>query len=119
MRFAYNYLHTMFSKAVDACKDLDEKIRLLHTYRDAFFDQFEVMYIETNDLGESYVIFETLNARGKELETSDLLKNYVFSKAGGNLQTVQQNGKYVLEASWPRFNKVHPVLLECYAWGCS
>ena len=93
MRFAYNYLHTMFSKAVDACKDLDEKIRLLHTYRDAFFDQFEVMYIETNDLGESYVIFETLNARGKELETSDLLKNYVFSKAGGNLQTVQQKWK--------------------------
>lgn len=47
---------------------------MLYPYRNSLLDRFEVMYLETNDLGESYVIFETLNARGQELETSDLLK---------------------------------------------
>ena len=32
------------------------------------------MYIETDEINEDFIIFETLNARGKELETSDLLK---------------------------------------------
>ena len=30
---------------------------------------------------EAFVIFETLNARGKDLRTADLLKNYIFSQS--------------------------------------
>lgn len=32
-------------------------------------------------LEEAFIVFETLNARGKDLETADLLKNYIFSQA--------------------------------------
>ena len=39
------------------------------------------MYIEATKLEEAFIIFETLNARGKDLETADLLKNFVFSKS--------------------------------------
>ena len=36
--------------------------------------------MEATKLEEAFVIFETLNARGKDLETADLLKNFVFSQ---------------------------------------
>ena len=32
------------------------------------------MTVETDDINEAYIIFESLNARGKALETADLLK---------------------------------------------
>lgn len=34
-----------------------------------------------SDLPEAYVIFETLNDRGADLTTADLLKNFLFSEA--------------------------------------
>ena len=46
-----------------------------------FKDKFNIMYMEATKLDEAFIIFETLNARGKDLETADLLKNYIFSKS--------------------------------------
>ncbi len=53
----------------------------LNRYFEAFFERFKVMYIEATKLEEAFIIFETLNSRGKDLETADLLKNFVFSKS--------------------------------------
>lgn len=45
--------------------------------------------IEVNDDLNAYTVFETLNARGVQLSSADLLKNYLFSivdqKGGGNV----------------------------------
>lgn len=37
----------------------------------------KVIYIELDDEDDAYVIFETLNTRGKDLNVSDLVKNYL------------------------------------------
>ncbi|MBV6506054.1 MAG: hypothetical protein ILNGONEN_01623 [Syntrophorhabdaceae bacterium] len=42
--------------------------------------------IEVGDESDAFVIFETLNDRGLELAVSDLVKNYLFSFAGANLE---------------------------------
>lgn len=94
MRAAYYYFYDKLQEKLKSAA-IDEQIKMLYPYRNSLLDRFEVMYLETNDLGESYVIFETLNARGQELETSDLLKNYVFSKSGGNLPSVEDKWKKV------------------------
>lgn len=39
----------------------------------------QVLVAVASDLPEAYVIFETLNDRGADLTTADLLKNYLFS----------------------------------------
>ncbi len=39
------------------------------------------MLITVDDALNAYTVFETLNARGLELTTTDLLKNYLFAKA--------------------------------------
>ena len=48
------------------------------------------MYVETDDINEAFIIFETLNARGKDLETSDLLKNHLFRVANKNIEKIKR-----------------------------
>jgi hypothetical protein len=43
-------------------------------------DRSCVIWIQIEDRSEAFEIFERTNARGKGLEISDLLKNYLFSK---------------------------------------
>lgn len=46
----------------------------------------------------AFVIFETLNARGRDLSASDLLKNYLFGKAGDKVDQAQTNWNLMLGA---------------------
>jgi len=56
---------------------------------------------------EAYTIFETLNARGVELTTTDLLKNYLFLTCAKDTPESQMN---ILEEKWN--NLVHKIGLE-------
>lgn len=40
---------------------------------------------------DAFLIFETLNARGRALTVADLLKNYLFGLAGDQLEVAQRN----------------------------
>lgn len=49
----------------------------------------------------AYKVFETLNARGVQLSTPDLLKNYLFSKVVNNNQrTVDENELNDMDEKW-------------------
>lgn len=52
-------------------------------------EDVQVLVAVATDLPEAYVIFETLNDRGADLTTADLLKNYLFSQAKHNFALVQ------------------------------
>ncbi|MFD2718820.1 DUF262 domain-containing protein [Hymenobacter monticola] len=52
--------------------------------------------IETGDESDAYVTFETLNGRGIELATSDLVKNFLFSKAGSNIDKFKKTWNEIL-----------------------
>ena len=56
---------------------------------------------------EAYTIFETLNARGVELTTTDLLKNYLFLLCEKKIPPFQMN---MLEEKWN--NLVHNIGLK-------
>lgn len=52
----------------------------------------KVVAITVPSESDAFLIFETLNDRGADLTVADLLKNYLFSKAGTNrLAEVQKN----------------------------
>lgn len=69
-----------YRKLIDVTTQLDETV--------------QVLVAVASDLPEAYVIFETLNDRGADLTTADLLKNFLFSQA-------KQNFAYV-QAAWTR-----------------
>ncbi|MFD6756574.1 DUF262 domain-containing protein [Micromonospora gifhornensis] len=56
--------------------------RILVDMVDQLERRVQVLLALASELSEAYVIFETLNDRGAELTTADLLKNYLFSQAG-------------------------------------
>ncbi len=53
-------------------------------------DRIVVILVRVGDEADAYLIFETLNDRGLDLSISDLLKNYIFSKAGNRLDVVKK-----------------------------
>lgn len=48
-------------------------------------DKVKIIRFGVSDEANAYTIFETLNDRGLDLTVLDLLKNYLFSKAGSNI----------------------------------
>lgn len=64
----------------DALCDIEEFIK----------DKVRLILWAVTDEADAYVLFETLNDRGLELCPIDLLKNYIFSKAGSRLEHIKQ-----------------------------
>ena len=83
LRKAYVYFTEKIQEQVDSLgsADAEDVIECLDEFYDTFTTRFNVLYMEATKLEEAFVIFETLNARGRDLETSDLLKNYIFSQS--------------------------------------
>lgn len=61
--------------------------------------EVQVLVAVASNLPEAYVIFETLNDRGADLTTADLLKNYLFSEAKKSEFGYVQHGWNTLEAN--------------------
>lgn len=64
-----------FKKVTDRFKTGEELVRFI----DKIVDKLFFTVITVGDELNAYKVFETLNARGVQLSSSDLLKNYLFS----------------------------------------
>ena len=75
--------------------------------------QLVFILITVDDEMNAYTVFETLNARGLELTTTDLLKNYLFSKVTvrAELEFLQRRWQSLLETvgqgRFPEFLRYH------------
>ncbi len=70
-----------FSKQLDALNDVqDNGEALARILSESVARRLLFILITVEDELNAYTVFETLNARGLELTTADLLKNYLFSK---------------------------------------
>ncbi|WP_330147014.1 DUF262 domain-containing HNH endonuclease family protein [Shewanella oncorhynchi] len=55
-------------------------------------EKLQILNISVSDESDAYLIFETINDRGRELDTMDLVKNLLFSKVkGNNFEKVKNN----------------------------
>ncbi len=80
-----------------AAEDHERLILLSHQLE----TRVQVLVAEATDLPEAYVIFETLNDRGADLTTADLLKNYLFSSSKDYFRFVEERWAQ-LEANFDR-----------------
>lgn len=77
-------------------------------------ENLKFIQITVVDELNAYTVFETLNSRGVELTSTDLLKNYLFSlvaKSANDLQAVKQQWKKIIDAIGL---KEFPVFLRYY-----
>ncbi len=87
---AYLFLYNCIAEFI-ANDTVSEQITKLKSLNKVITENLCMLYVETTNESEAYMIFETLNARGRDLETSDLLKNYFFRISKGNLNAVKKN----------------------------
>ncbi|PYJ19214.1 MAG: hypothetical protein DME99_13275 [Verrucomicrobia bacterium] len=59
-----------------------EQNKILQEWEEFLQKSVKVLVLTVRDDSRAYQIFETLNDRGLELAIADLLKNFVFGKAG-------------------------------------
>ncbi|MGA2144773.1 MAG: DUF262 domain-containing protein [Bryobacteraceae bacterium] len=67
----------------------DQKERLFE-WLDFIREKARIIWVTVPDENAAYVIFETMNDRGLALSATDLLKNYLFSRADDQLEYVKQ-----------------------------
>ncbi|MBO4858742.1 MAG: DUF262 domain-containing protein [Treponema sp.] len=91
LRKAYWFFYDKINDAINNNSSYGNAFELLLSLYKTFTDRFIVLYMEATKLDEAFIVFETLNARGKDLETADLLKNYIFSQAKNNIDAAQKN----------------------------
>ena len=80
MRKAFLFFESKINSKIEGLTEEDDILDTLEDIYSSFRENFRLLYMEATKLNEAFIIFETLNARGKDLETADLLKNYLFSK---------------------------------------
>ncbi|MDY5213042.1 DUF262 domain-containing protein [Intestinibacter sp.] len=94
---AFYYFDKKLREKVNTTQEISERYKVLNLYYKTFIEKFQVMYVETDDINEAFIIFETLNDRGKALETADLLKNHVLRRSGDRIDTVKGNWEKILD----------------------
>ncbi|WP_054861306.1 DUF262 domain-containing protein [Gracilibacillus sp. JCM 18860] len=73
---------------IDNDNDLNSILELVELLTKSFL----IISISVNSDTDAYIIFETLNDRGMDLSTADLLKNHLFSKVNKTeVSTVQRS----------------------------
>jgi uncharacterized protein with ParB-like and HNH nuclease domain len=72
------------TKQIDLFNDSkDNPIQKLKNIRDKILS-LKLVFIQLDNEDDAYLIFETLNARGRDLKTSDLVKNLFLKKLRSN-----------------------------------
>ena len=80
--------------------------------------QLMFILISVDDEINAYTVFETLNARGLELSSTDLLKNYMFSrlKVATDLDSLERRWRALLatvqQERFPEFLRYHLLCEE-------
>lgn len=97
IRVGYEACRSYLQRLATSDKQTDRLIELAGQLE----NRVQVLVAEASDLPEAYVIFETLNDRGADLTTADLLKNYLFSSARDYFNYVESRWAQ-LEAGFDR-----------------
>ena len=76
-------------------KDPEEQKNVLYSYMTNLCEHFKLSVVITDDIGQAYIIFETLNKRGTPLDVTDLLKNFFFMRCNGKPSVVDNWNKLI------------------------
>ena len=76
-------------------KDTEEQKNILYSYMTNLCEHFKLSVVITDDIGQAYIIFETLNKRGTPLDVTDLLKNFFFMRCNGKSSVVENWNKLI------------------------
>ncbi len=81
---------TINEKLRELAGDSFDETKVLDFYK-YLCSSIKILVLSVDDEADAYIIFETLNDRGRSLDTLDLLKNHLFAKSNKHLSEVRKN----------------------------
>jgi uncharacterized protein with ParB-like and HNH nuclease domain len=90
--------HTWIASAITSLRDHVKKTaddvgtewsRRLLDWTNFLKERVRIIVVDVPTESDAFLIFETLNDRGADLTIADLLKNYLFGRAGSRIDTVR------------------------------
>ncbi|MCX7860172.1 MAG: DUF262 domain-containing HNH endonuclease family protein [Chloroflexus sp.] len=103
-----------FKKKLEELRDIQQNgFELARLLSETMARQLLFILITVADDLNAYIVFETLNARGLELTTTDLLKNYLFSlvKVKADREALQRRWQKLIDTvtpeRFPEFLRYH------------
>jgi hypothetical protein len=88
LNYAFTYFYDRFQELIQRPAQAGWADDLVGWF-DFVWNRAEVLEVSVPNEARGFVIFETLNDRGLNLSTADLLKNHLFGKAAGRLPEVK------------------------------
>lgn len=108
-----------FAECIKEAEDLfDDGEALAQLLSETVARQLLFILITVDDELNAYMVFETLNARGLELSTTDLLKNYLFSrvKSASDRMALQRRWARLIatvrQERFPEFLRYHLLCVQ-------
>lgn len=112
---ARNIIYEKICEELQKCNNEEDKKIFLEDLKDTVTNKFKVLSTYVDSIDEAYVVFETLNDRGLDLSIADLLKNYLYSKAGERLENIRTMWEEIMDML---NGKEISKFLRCY-WNSS
>lgn len=96
--YCYKYFFDSIANDLTSCRTVNKKIKYLEDIRDSLLE-ISVIEIAVEDSQSASLVFETINARGQELETHELIKNYLYmyEKAIRGVKVAPKKWEQILE----------------------
>lgn len=95
---AYVSIKNSIIKKMQTKKTLVEQVGMLQTICDSFVEHFYIVMISAPDQQDAFIIFETLNSRGKDLKASDIIKNHLMYLMSEDLSTANREWSEISHA---------------------
>lgn len=95
---AYVSIKNSIIKKMQTKKTLVEQVGMLQTICDSFVEHFYIVMISSPDQQDAFIIFETLNSRGKDLKASDIIKNHLMYLMSEDLSTANREWSEISHA---------------------
>lgn len=82
-------------KRLDGCHSEEDKVKELFHLFEVFVNHFFVVVISSGDRTEAFQIFQTVNARGLDLSSADLIRSAFFGNAGRFQSSIIKDWDYI------------------------
>lgn len=85
---AYKTLRENIETDVSQFSNMTDRVNRLNHFYESFTEDFYIIMISAPKTEDAFIIFETLNSRGKDLKASDIIKNHLMYISSDDLSSV-------------------------------
>jgi uncharacterized protein with ParB-like and HNH nuclease domain len=105
LQFVFQEFNKKIRQYLSNETNIADQIKKLQYLFTTFMDKFFISMISTANQEDAFVIFETLNSRGKDLSPSEIIKTHLMAQFTRTTDDVKEEAKRIWDDMASKFNK--------------